>query len=872
MFTWNFQYVSRVKLAETLNQIRINDEKGDVLVRIHTAIHQKDEAVDLARFIKHIVPKAKIIGTSTSGVIYQGKIYRNQCIVSVTQSDNAKFQSAMIPFIDKENKGMLSGVELCKRTADVLCDENIKLLLTFLSSKYYNACDYVDCCNDKYPNAQMLGGIAISSEAMYENEFSPGFVFDESGSSDEAVLIAAIIGADVDCLTSCAIGAETVGKEFEVSETFGSCILSIDGKDAAELYKKGIGEKLKTDRKLYELFPFAYSDNNNVPVFVGYKEDVSIESYFPKDNPLYAEEYEKHPQVDVSRKRNFLKANHSLRQGRKLKRAFIYDKKVVDDNREMFRKIENFEKSETLFAYSCHLRSRVYPNISRWELSAYTDSNMSGCLTDGEIVTINGRFAFANCVFGLSIFGEKFGVQNYNPYIFSHTEALADDNVRLVDYIIDMESEFKNDDEEKDDNFGMKEFLRECEKKLLTDENESLPNEVALNTDIAARGYDRICMIDITDNSGMKSVFSKQLIDLTYKNYISTCSRFCQEKKFRMYLIDGWHIAIGSPSYKTSLSDFEEEMRLLQKTLFESSREFIAIVPLFCLIDGCTLENMDSAYYKARIEMMNKNIQFFVASPNLDQLDEESIRKKYHMVNVVNYAIAHDKVIPYFQGIYDNKEKQINHYESLMRLEDENGKVYYPAEFLDVARSFGHLYDSLSKKMIAKVFEIFKESEKTSVSINLGIRDIKNPELTEYIFDLMASVKHPENFVFEILENEDIDDYDVMVAFVDRIHALGGKISIDDFGSGYSNLQHLMSVHSDFIKIDGSIVKHCCESEESERLIAIIAGWKSISSRDIAIVAEYVENEGIQEKMTRFGIDYSQGFLFSKPTPEISFE
>ena len=114
MFTWNFQYVSRVKLAETLNQIRINDEKGDVLVRIHTAIHQKDDAVELARFIKHIVPRAKIIGTSTSGVIYQGKIYRNQCIVSVTQSDNAKFQSVMIPFTDKENKGILSPLSLEK--------------------------------------------------------------------------------------------------------------------------------------------------------------------------------------------------------------------------------------------------------------------------------------------------------------------------------------------------------------------------------------------------------------------------------------------------------------------------------------------------------------------------------------------------------------------------------------------------------------------------------------------------------------------------------------------------------------------------------------------------------------------------------------
>ena len=431
MFTWNFQYVSRVKLAETFNQIRINDEKGDVLVRIHTAIHQKDDAVELARFIKHIVPRAKIIGTSTSGVIYQGKIYRNQCIVSVTQSDNA-----MIPFTDKENKGILSGEELCQKTADVLKDENIKLLLAFLSSKYYNVYDYVDKCNDLYPNANMLGGFAISSEAMYENVYEPGFVFDESGASDEAVIIAAVIGADVDCVTSCASGAETVGKDYEVTEVSKNSIISLDGKNAGELYKKGVGEKIKSDQKLFELFPFAYSENN-VPVFVKYEE-------------------------------NFLRANQSVKVGKKLKRAFIYDKKVVDDNREMFRKIENFEKSETLFAYSCHLRSKAYPNISRWELSAYTDSNMSGCLTDGEIVTLNGRFAFANCTFALSVLGEKFGTQMYNPYIFSHPEVLADDNVRLVDYIIDMESESKNDDlDENDDEYGLKEFLRGCEKKLL---------------------------------------------------------------------------------------------------------------------------------------------------------------------------------------------------------------------------------------------------------------------------------------------------------------------------------------------------------------------------------------------------------------------
>ena len=64
-------------------------------------------------------------------------------------------------------------------------------------------------------------------------------------------------------------------------------------------------------------------------------------------------------------------------------------------------------------------------------------------------------------------------------------------------------------------------------------------------------------------------------------------------------------------------------------------------------------------------------------------------------------------------------------------------------------------------------------------------------------------------------------------------------------------------------------MRDCNENKESENLVAIIAGWKKLILRDIEIVAEYVENEAIQEKLMEYGIDYSQGYLFSKPSPEI---
>lgn len=204
-----------------------------------------------------------------------------------------------------------------------------------------------------------------------------------------------------------------------------------------------------------------------------------------------------------------------------------------------------------------------------------------------------------------------------------------------------------------------------------------------------------------------------------------------------------------------------------------------------------------------------------------------------------------------------------------MRLKDENGRMYSPAAFMEVARAYGLLYDALSMEMIRKVFDAFKDNENESVSINLGMRDIKNEELTRYICSFLSTARHPEHFIFEILENEDVDEYETLLRFVDSIHKLGGKTSIDDFGSGYSNLLHVVSIPADFLKIDGSIIRECCNNKASEILVQLISTWKTMNERDARIVAEFVENEAIQDKLLRYHIDYSQGYLFSKPVPEI---
>ncbi|MBR1864264.1 MAG: EAL domain-containing protein [Ruminococcus sp.] len=866
MFTWNFQYVSKARLAEAFSQLMLDSKKGDILVRIHTAIHMEEEAVDLARFIKKLAPEAHIFGTSTSAIISWGKLIQNQCVVSVTQMSRGTVRTALLPTFTEDGLPVPEE-ELARRVRDAVVEKDTRLMLTFLTGKYLGVYNFVEKCNDVFPGVQMIGGLANTSEINLRRFLDSGFVFNETGYSDKGIILASISGDEVESFSSYATGVQAIGEESEITDTFGTCVLSVNGRDAAREYRIGVGNELKDRPELTNLFPYVYSDASDIPIFVRFSDDRSLSEIFDRDEPMNRVWYQSHQGLDVESKRELICANHNVRAGKKLKRAFIYDRKVITDNRSLFRRVENFEKAETIFGYSCIARSMIYSNCVKWELSAYENSNMCGCITEGEIAHVDGRNTFANCSFVVAVIGEEPATQKYNPYAFSHTDSLVADNRELLNYLYNIEHELSVKEDPAAD--SLKAFVRDCELKLLYSDKDEIPNAAAMNMDIKLKGYDRICMINVIDTEAMKMVFPEQLIDLTYKSFTSKCVSFAKQKGYSVYVISDWHLAVGAPSYMFALSEFVADMEQLQKELFETAEDYIAIVPIFCVLDDCTVEDLNPAYNSARLEMANKNIQFSVRDAKQGQLDEESIRERYRMVNVINYAISHDKVIPYFQGIYDNNTGSIHHYEALMRLQDENGKIYYPGSFLDVARSYGLLYDSLSKMMISKVFEKFRNISGRSVSMNIGMRDIKNRDMVEFIYEFLSTVEHPENFVFEILENEDIDDYDMMMAFVDKVHELGGQISIDDFGSGFSNLQHIANIHSDFLKIDGSIVKNCVDDEQSANLIKLISGWKTLSSQKFMIIAEYVENQEIQDLLLNFGIDYSQGYLFSRPGPEL---
>lgn len=834
MFTWNIQFISKKRLGDTLNQLMVsNGENQDVLIRIHTAIHTPEDAVQLAAFIKGIIPNARILGTSTSAIVCEGKLIHDQCLVSVTQMDEGTVRTARMPL--GEAGAMVSADQLSAAAADLMIREDTKLLFAFVPEEYRDIERFVEYSNAWKPAVQMIGGVTDRNDMIGGS----GFVFDENGWSAQEMILAALGGETVECFADFATGIQIVGDLHEITDVRDNHITEIDGKPAAEFIREGIGGDLCLKTEVGFYFPLAYHFGHiDVPFLYGFLGEDGIG------------------------------ANHNVTIGRKIRRAFFYDRKIVSDNRSMFNRLESFEKGEALFTYACKDRFRIYPNSVVWELSAYENSNMSGCLTQGEISNVDGRNVFTSCAFVLAAVGENPGSQQLNPYVFSHTNSLAEDNQKLIGYLTD--AAFASS---QDTDAAMKESIRSfvdsCRQMLLYSEKDNIPNEAALYMDLSQGGYDRVCLIDVTDQRSIRTVFSEQVIEKTHAHFVSEITSFAGQKNYRAYLLKQWQMAVAVPSYMVSLEDFAEDMRVLQKQMFEMQGDCIPIVSVFCIIDGSTAETLKSVYDAARLEMIQKNIQFHVCNGKEEELDEQSILEKYRMVNAIIYALSHDGVVPYYQGIYDNKGQTIHHYEALMRLRDENGKIFSPFSFLDVARSYGLLYDALSMEMLRKVFEAFRDSEENSVSINLGMRDIRNKELTRYICSFLATAPHPEHFIFEILENEDVDEYDTILRFVNSIHKLGGKISIDDFGSGYSNLLHVVSIPADFLKIDGSIVRECCSNRASEGLVQMISTWNRVSERDTSIVAEYVESKEIQAKLLQYNIEYSQGYLFSRPVPAI---
>lgn len=259
------------------------------------------------------------------------------------------------------------------------------------------------------------------------------------------------------------------------------------------------------------------------------------------------------------------------------------------------------------------------------------------------------------------------------------------------------------------------------------------------------------------------------------------------------------------------------------------------------------------------------NKDYLIFYEELDNLQEYENNMLW--TKKIKNALKEDKFLVYYQPLINNETLQADKYECLVRMQDED-KIVSPFFFLDVAKK-SNQYAQITKVVIEKSCQRF-ENLPYEFSVNISYEDLENPSFYDFVQQMIAKYNVQNKIVFEILEDENIKNYDVLVDFVEKIKALGCKVAIDDFGSGYSNFEHLLKMKVDYLKIDASLIKNIATNESSYKITKTIVEFAQ--SLNLKTIAEFVENKEIFAIVKTLNCQYSQGYYFSAPLKEPNYQ
>jgi len=274
------------------------------------------------------------------------------------------------------------------------------------------------------------------------------------------------------------------------------------------------------------------------------------------------------------------------------------------------------------------------------------------------------------------------------------------------------------------------------------------------------------------------------------------------------------------------------------------------------------------SFYEIQHAMDEKLLEIKSTGKNrLIIMDELSyIDLKYKNIDNIKQAIDSQNLLCLYQPICVTKTKKISRYEALVRIVDEDDptQLVSPYTFIELIKETIH-YIRLSKWVIENTFKVLKENPDQEISINIDLLDLYNEELMALIRKELYNNKELANrLTFEILEHNEITDYERVSLIFKQLKSFGSKIAIDDFGSGYANFAYLAKLDIDIIKIDASLVKAL--EGNNERAISIIKLIHDLGSANhIDIVAEHVSSEELYMILKKLGIEYVQGYYLGKP-------
>lgn len=258
-------------------------------------------------------------------------------------------------------------------------------------------------------------------------------------------------------------------------------------------------------------------------------------------------------------------------------------------------------------------------------------------------------------------------------------------------------------------------------------------------------------------------------------------------------------------------------------------------------------------------------------------VDKKEIEKKAEreaIERALKRAIEREEIQVYYQPIHCNETGYYTSAEALVRIKDERNRFIPPEVFIPIAEQNGWILH-LGSIVFEKVCRFIKEHRLQErgihyIEVNLSVVQCMQDNLADKFLEIMRAYDISPNFInLEITETAAYNSENVLIHNMNQLMQQGTTFSLDDYGSGYANLNYITFLPFHLVKLDKEMVWAYFRNPRAK--VVLESAITMIKHLGMKIVAEGVESMEQYATMRRLGVDYIQGFYFSKPIDEMSF-
>ncbi|MCM1057842.1 MAG: GGDEF domain-containing phosphodiesterase [Firmicutes bacterium] len=408
------------------------------------------------------------------------------------------------------------------------------------------------------------------------------------------------------------------------------------------------------------------------------------------------------------------------------------------------------------------------------------------------------------------------------------------------------------------------------EDKLLGVYNHRGFEKVAAN-EVKKNSYFHVVVVNITNYLPIREAVGLEPGRTLLKQVVEALKSELRSAKL-FYLADGKLALI--------VEDREEELKRVIKILQDVFSRPVADGDMNIQFETVLMQ-LDYPEEVGTLEDIMDSVDHFTAAPFESSDGEvrhmsgqilENRKRENRIQQIMQQALANGTFQVYYQPIYSTSKGRFSCAEALVRLFDAELGFISPEEFIPIAEKngmilkIGELVFRSACEMIAK--EKLWEKEIDYIEVNLSVVQCMQEDICEMLYGIMDEYDVPYRCI-NLEVTETILATDILFNTMERMTVGGVTFSLDDYGTGYSNLSNVLKYPFSIVKLDKSMVWYAMENEQAMK--ALRHTVTMMRALELNVVAEGVETAEQRDVLKEMGCEYLQGYYFSKPVAEADF-